>query len=256
MKTNIFQSTLSVISIFLISASAFAQSETTAIQSLESQGVEIVHEFDAPMNLKGYIGNTGDDLITFYSTEDEKNVIVGTMLNEKGENISERIIQSQVIGPKMKQEWSRVENSSWVQDGYAGEQPVLYTFTDPNCPYCALFRDQINPLIESNEIQLRHIMVGILAQDSIDKAAMILESDNPDDLLHSQQDRIREGGISVDPVLVSKGTSSVKENNNLMRDLGFGGTPTTVFKDANGDIQIIQGAIGKDHLDKLIKESF
>lgn len=256
MRKSLYQIAFPVISALFIHAPAFAQSSQTAIDVLKDQGVEVVHEFDAPMNLKGYIGDTGAEHITFYSTGDDKHLIFGTMINDKGENISERMVHSKVIAPKLEAAWERIENSYWVQDGYAGEQPVLYTFTDPNCPYCALFREQMNPWVESNDIQLRHIMVGIIAEDSMEKSAVILKSVNPGELLLRQQKTLREGGIIVDETLVSEGYADVKENNRLMDDLGFGGTPITVYKDSNGNIQIIQGVLGQAQIDTLIKEGF
>lgn len=256
MNKSIFKVAFPVISTLILQSTAFAQITPNAIQSLESRGVEIVHEFDAPMDLKGYVGNTGNEMITFYTTGDAKTLIVGTMIDENGQNISDLVIQNEVLAPRLEAAWPRIENSHLVQDGFAGDQPVLYTFTDPNCAYCALFGDQMKSLVDSNEIQFRHIMVGIVAPDSLDKAAMILQSDNAEELLHRQQNTLRQGGISVNDRMAKKGTPAVKENNKLMSDLGFYGTPTTIFKDANGKIRIIRGAAGKAQVEALLEESF
>lgn len=256
MKKTFFGLSFSIVSALMTASPAYAEATKTAVQALEEQGIEVVREFDTPMNLKGYVGNAGGQYLTFYATEDESHLIIGTMINANAENLSDQIVQNEVIGPKLKESWPQVENSQWVQDGLAESPKVMYTFTDPNCPYCVMFREKINPWIESNAIQLRHIMVGVITEDSIDKSAMILASDDSEELLHRQQSTMREGGISVDDQLVSEKYAAVKENNKLMSDLGFSGTPTTVFKDHNGDIRVIRGVINEAQIEAILSGDF
>lgn len=240
----------------LFPANSQANDQDSAIKELERQGVNVVYEFEAPMGLRGFVGEADGQNLTFYASEDGKNLIIGTMIDGQGNDLSERVIHNQVIKPKLEREWGRLENSRWVQDGSQDAELVLYTFTDPNCPYCAHFRKQINPWIESKTIQLRHVMVGMLAEDSVDKSAMILASDNPGDLLHEQQKTMRQGGIETDGTLVSRGYLDVRDNTNLMGDLGFGGTPMTLYRDHNGDIQVIRGILSANQLKKLKSEGF
>lgn len=241
---------------FALPSLSFAQKAPSVLDSITAQGVEIVHTFDAPMGLKGYVGDTGGENVTFYVSPDESHLILGTMVDANGRNLSNQIIQEQVVIPKIKQYWEAIEDSAWVQDGSTDAPLVLYTFTDPNCPYCALFREQVDPWVQSEDIQLRHIMVGVIRESSLDKSAMILVSDKGAELLHEQQKNLRSGGIAVDPEVVSNGSMKVWENNNLMGDLGFAGTPVTVFKDESGQIQVIQGILDEARLEALKKGGF
>lgn len=240
----------------LFPASSQADGKGTAIEELESQGVSLIHQFETPMGLKGYIGKAQGQTLTFYASPDDQYLILGTLMDRFGNNLSEKIVLDEIVRPRLEDYWTGIEDAQWVQDGSPDADLIFYTFTDPNCPYCAHFRQQIHPWIESKEIQLRHIMVGMLAEDSIEKSAMILESANPGELLERQQKTMRQGGIETDPTLVSKGYVTVKEHNNLMGDLGFDGTPVTVYRDRSGQLQMIRGILDAGTLEKLRRGDF
>ncbi|MCA1770652.1 MAG: thiol:disulfide interchange protein DsbG, partial [Halomonas sp.] len=84
------------------------------------------------------------------------------------------------------------------------------------------------PWVEAGEVQLRHIMVGILAANSPAKAATLLAADDPAAALHAHSD----GGEEVAP---SAQTREIEEqvyaNNQLFEDLGMIATPSTLFRD-------------------------
>lgn len=138
--------------------------------------------------------------------------------------------------------WQTLEDSHWVQDGADDADTVVYTFTDPNCPYCDKFRDSAAPWIEAGEVQLRHIMVGILRQSSVPKAATILGSSNPSEALSRHQSAYESGGIKPDDELDKTARRQVAENTRLMQQLGARATPTTVYRDSDGEIAAKQGA--------------
>lgn len=138
--------------------------------------------------------------------------------------------------------WQALEDSNWVQDGADDAERIIYTFTDPNCPYCDQFRDQATPWIEAGRVQLRHIMVGIIKQSSTPKSATILGSENPEAKLAQNRQAYESGGIEPDEAIVKKGEGQVRENNFLMRDLGARATPTTIYWDDNDELAAKQGA--------------
>ncbi|PCM46204.1 thiol:disulfide interchange protein DsbG [Marinobacter sp. ANT_B65] len=213
-----------------------------AIQNLIDRGVSVSGSFEAPGDMTGYVGNMQGRPIAFYLTSDEQHVIVGTMLTASGENLTESKIQELVTGPQNEKAWSLLKDADWVGDGNADAPVIVYTFTDPNCPFCHRFRQAAEPWIEAGKVQLRHVMVGILRQDSLPKAATILGSDNPSEALKENQQKHGSGGIEVDRNIVSKNAEKVQKNNQLMSSLGLSATPSTYYTDNNGDIQMKQGA--------------
>jgi len=226
-----------------------------AVQALIERGVDVVERFDAPGGMTGYVGTMRGRAVSFYLTSDKKHVVFGPMLSETGENLSESKIQQLVTGPQNEEAWSKLEDSEWVRDGEENAPVVIYTFTDPNCPYCHRFRQAAQPWIEAGRVQLRHVMVGILKQDSLPKAATILGSDDPESALHENQRNYENGGISVDRKIVSANHKRVSANNSLMSSLGLDATPSTYYKSDDGTIGVKQGVPRPEELPAMMGSS-
>lgn len=139
------------------------------VQQLVDQGIEIADSFAAPGGMTGYVGEVQGQPVAFYLTPDEEHVVVGPMLSASGENLTEPKIQQLVVGPKNAKAWQALEAANWVRDGSADAPVVIYTFTDPNCPYCHRFQRESQPWVAAGKVQLRHVVVGILRQDSLPK---------------------------------------------------------------------------------------
>lgn len=236
------KTTLTTIGLATLSISAWAKEPyPKAVQQFIERGVEIVETYDAPGGLTGYIGKIENQPVAFYLTSDKKHLVLGGMIDENGNDLTEVKIEELVVGPANQAAWEKLENSDWTLDGDASAPTVVYTFTDPNCPYCHRLRQQAMPWIKAGKVQLRHIMVGILRADSLPKAAMIVTSDDPAAALQFNQDNYRQGGIKIDDKLVQKGTAQIHANNDLMTSLGMYATPSTYYKDDNGVVKSVQG---------------
>lgn len=232
---------MALLALSLLARPAWSESYPKAVQLLIDRGVEIAGSFEAPGGMTGYVADMQGQPVAFYLTPDGKHVVIGPMLTEDGENLTDPKIQELVQGPKNKEAWKQVENSHWVRDGDKDAPVILYTFTDPNCPFCHRFRQAAAPWIEAGRVQLRHVLVGILKQDSLPKAATILGSEDPQEALHENQQRYNDGGITVDRQIVSAHHEQITTNNRLMGELGLSATPSTFYRDNDGKIQMKQG---------------
>lgn len=207
------------------------------LKLLTQQGGEIVEQFDAPAGMQGYIAEFKGQVMTLYVSSDNKYLFTGAMLDAQGNNIGEEAVQAYISGPKSIKDWQQLESSHWILDGSATAQRIIYTFTDPNCPYCKKFWQSARPWVESGQVQIRHILVGILRADSLGKAATILSADNPAELLGKH-----EGGNLL-PELVALQEPSPEVRNKLMENhqsmmrLGVSATPATFYRDAAGAVQ-------------------
>src|ERR1700754_2175348 len=74
---------------------------------------------------------------------------------------------------------TQLEHAHWVLDGSAKAPRTVYVFTDPNCPYCNKFWGDARPWVDSGKVQLRHIMVAVIAPTSAGKAATPLTDRDP-----------------------------------------------------------------------------
>lgn len=211
---------------------AQADSLPAPIQALADQGLEIHGEFDAPGGMRGFGASRQGQEVTIYLTPDGEHAITGSLTDQDGDNqLEEAALDKHVRAPLEAQTWQLLEDSYWIQDGQRDAPRVVYTFTDPNCPYCQAFWEAARPWVEAGEVQLRHIVVGILDADSPAKAASLLAADDPAAALarHKQGDRI---SASAQPREIEE---QVYSNNQLFDGLGLYATPTSAFKRQTDD---------------------
>lgn len=144
--------------------------------------------------------------------------------------------------------WQAMEGAHWIQDGDSDAGRVIYTFTDPNCPFCNRFWQAARPWVEAGEVQVRHILVGILRDDSSAKAAFLLEAEDPQQALH---DHSSDHSVARARSETGEARKMVFENNHLFRNLGLSATPTTFYRDGNQLIPV-QGAPHGARLEALM----
>ncbi len=242
----------SLVATAVMTANVQAQEYPPAVQAVEKKGMTVIESFEAPGGMTGYVGKMRGQSLTLYLLPDGDHVIVGTLLDRDGENLSKASIDDLITGPKFAEAWPDLENSHWVRDGAEDADTIIYTFTDPNCPYCHQFRQEAAPWIDAGKVQLRHIMVGILKEDSLTKAATILGSDDPQAALNQHQNSFQQGGIEVDRQKVSTAHMDVKANNQLMQELGLRATPSTVYRNDEGKVRMVQGMPDPETLKRMM----
>lgn len=222
-----------------------------SITSLINQGLKFHGAFDVPGDIQGYALSYNSEPVAAYVPFTEDYAIVGKLIDPLGNDAMESKVQSIVLGPILEAAWSKFEDTRFVAEGNDNASHIVYTITDPNCPYCNALWKSSRPLIEQGELQLRHILVGVLSKDSIRKAAAILESDNPAQALEAHELNFRGGGI--EPVEPSKASWELLAHHaRIMREAGVTGTPTSYYRDEKGMVQRIGGAVSTSQLRKIL----
>ena len=235
-----------VFAIFVVRAQS--DDRPAPIQALEAQGVKIAGTFPSPGGVTGYAGMLGQQALAIYVTADGKQAIVGTMIDAQGKNLSKESLNKLLNKPMTEQTWQQLEQSHWIADGSDTAERVVYTFTDPNCPYCNKFWNDARPWITSGKVQLRHVIVGILTPTSAGKAAALLSAKDPKLALNEHEQEHAFGGIEpLDKISVTV-RQQLDANQQLMQQLGLSATPAILYKDANGNLQKMQGAPSAERL--------
>jgi len=227
-----------------LSLTATAEEWPAQIQQLEQQGLTIHGEFDVPGGLQGYAASTRGQTVAAYLTPDNAHAVIGTLIDAEGQDIAAEKVEQLVNGPRNAQLWQQMADHHWVRDGDAEAPRVVYTFSDPNCPFCRQFWADAQPWIESGDVQVRHLVVGMLKADSPEKAAAILAADEPDAAL---AEHYRNGSL---PTTDGNAQSSqwVSDNTQLMRSGQLHATPATFYQDEEGKVHRIMGAPTPDKL--------
>ncbi|EGN75368.1 protein-disulfide isomerase [Idiomarina sp. A28L] len=220
---------------------AKAEELPAPIQMLANQGLTIVDTFPAPGGLKGYAAEFQGQAIALYLTADGEHVIVGNLLNLEGRDIAADPLYQLVTGPAQEHAWQQMERATLLQDGDADAPRIIYTMTDPNCPYCHRFREAAEPWIAAGKVQLRHLMVGIIREESPAQAAAIMGSPDPAEALVNHINRRERGGIEAIPRFVRIGEPVIRANHRIMRELNLSSTPIVYYRDENNHVQVIRG---------------
>jgi thiol:disulfide interchange protein DsbG len=245
---SLFFSTIAL----LLAPLALAQTLPPAIQAVEARGAKIVGSFDAPGGLKGYAARYNGEGMALYLTPDGDHVLIGSLLDASGEDMTRAPLEKLVYEPLGKEMWQQLESSTWIQDGAADAPRIVYMFSDPNCPFCNMFWKQARPWVEAGEVQLRHVMVGMLRPDSAGKAAALLVAKDPQESLNAHE---AAGKVSkLEPIerISPKVTEQLEANLTLMGEMGASATPAIYYLDDEGRLQQQQGAPRPDSLSKIM----
>lgn len=241
-----------VIVIGFASYFAFAdQQEPEVIRYIKAQGVTIIDSFETPAGLTGYAASVEGQPLSIYLTEDKKYAVIGNLINAQGDDLGQEALYEMVSTPQNEKIWQQLEAAKWVLDGNKDAKRIIYTFTDPYCPYCQKLREIADPHIVKGDVQLRHIMVGILQENSIKKAAAILGADSPEQALKQHIQHDDDASANLSEAALINGSLLVEENNLLMEQLGLMATPTSVYKDEKGHVRLIEGMPMRDDITKL-----
>lgn len=222
-----------------------------ALQALETQGVTIVEELEATDDLRILAAAAGQQPLAIYVTAGG-NVIVGTRFDARGRPMDEDRLQQLVELPMAQQAWSQLNDSSWVLDGDIEAPRIVYTFSDPNCPYCNQFWKAARPWIDAGAVQLRHVMVGMLKADSATKAAAILDAPDSSAALRENEQNFARGGITPKRSIPNSTRRTLEDHRMLMMTLGFRGTPGIVALDDDGLLQTVNGMPQSGALEALL----
>jgi thiol:disulfide interchange protein DsbG len=229
-----------------------AEELPAAIRKIEAKGAKIIGSFDAPDGLRGYAAQFQNRGIALYLTPDGKHVVVGNLYDAEGKDLTQAPLQKLVYAPMAKEVWGKMEGSNWIGDGNKDAPRVVYLFSDPNCPYCNMFWEQARPWVKSGKVQLRHIMVGIIREDSPGKSAALLASKDPQKALAEHEKAGKDSALK--PLTSVPAAIQVKlaANMKLMEDLELAATPAIFYMDDKGELQQQQGAPSPDKLSKIL----
>jgi thiol:disulfide interchange protein DsbG len=229
-----------------------AEELPAAIQKIEAKGAKIVGTFEAPNGLRGYAAQYQNRGMALYLTPDGQHVLLGNLYDADGKDLSAEPLQKLVYAPMAKAIWAKMEASNWIADGNKDAPRTVYLFSDPNCPYCNMFWEQARPWVKAGKVQLRHIMVGIIREDSPGKSAALLAAKEPEKALADHEKAGKGSPLKplkeIPPAIQAK----LDANQALMDELELSATPAIFYLDDKGELQQQQGAPSPDKLVKIL----
>ena len=223
-----------------------------ALRKIEAKGAKIIGSFDAPDGLRGYAAQYQNRGMALYLTPDGKHVLLGNLYDADGKDLSAEPLQKLVYAPMAKEVWAKMDASHWIADGDKNAPRVVYLFSDPNCPYCTMFWEQARPWVKAGKVQLRHIMVGIIREDSPGKSAALLASKDPAKALDEHEKAGKKSTLKALKSIPADVQAKLDDNMRLMDELELSATPAIFYMDDKGELQQQQGAPSPDKLAKIL----
>ena len=224
---------------------AHAATETLppAVQLAVSGGMRFEKSFAAPGKMTGWVLSQGvDNNLIVYTTANGEAAIAGTMLDDKGQNLTKEHLAKHAPKPDFEKMWGELDKSSWVAEGAKGKdiKSTIYVFKDPNCSYCHLAWKALQPYTKVG-LSIRWIPVAFLASDSTAKAAVLLTAADPEAAILEQQTNWGKKTANL-PAVTPAIKAKVDANNKLMQSWGFKGTPALFYKDSTtGKVKAVNG---------------
>jgi thiol:disulfide interchange protein DsbG len=164
--------------------------------------------------------------------------------------------------------WEQLEHTRWIADGRADAPRKVYVFLDANCKYCTKFWSDARPWVNAGKVQLRHIMVGVIAPSSTGKAATLLADPDPAGRLAAFEQahafgvvRMMAGGphqsledpnlVPLEPVPAAL-AGTLAANEDLMHSLHLQGTPGIVFRSQDGRHVVAKPGLTPEELPQVL----
>lgn len=224
-----------------VAALAAGDEPPAPIRALERHGATILGPIEAPEGMRGYAARIDGRGLAAYVLPDGRHAIIGTLINERAEDLTEAPLNEQLQRPLPPELWDQLSETTFIQDGRPEAERVVYVFTDPECPFCNMFWHSARPWVLDGRVQLRHIMVGVLGEDSPGKAAALLAAEHPEEALKKHSERGRNSDLAPLAPLPEALRRQLARNAALMAGLGSMSTPTLLYRDEAGQVRMKLG---------------
>lgn len=227
--------------ILLASSTAFASAATDLKTQITQEGFQFVKQIPAPSGMTGWVGHSNQHPGTVFISNDQKYYIQGDLYNAKGENLSIEAMNQHAKQAVLDDVWKTLEKATWIQDGQKTAPRIVYVFSDPNCPYCYQLWREARPWVQSGKVQLRHIQVGVIREESRAQIATLLKSKDPAAVFAKMNADKAKNRLKPASSIPKEIAEKIDFNEGLMEKYGFFSTPSMVWRDSKGEFKSAQG---------------
>lgn len=206
--------------------------------------------FQGPDGLEGIVVALKSKKSThsiIWATPNAKALLIGNLVDAKGQNLNEQAEVAQGLRLDPADALHIAAQTASMSTVTPGSGPILTFFIDPNCIFCNRLYRLIMPDVQAGRLRVRFVLVGIVKQDSPQRAESILSSSNRlQAIAHDEMDfdvALEEGGYPITDQPTSKAVAASAANDALMSRMGAVGTPTLLYcsKAADGRVEMLKG---------------
>ena len=236
MKTWLF-----LIACVICTTSAQAQEYPAPIQALVARGITIMGTMQAPKGFKGYVGEFSGQLTPVYLLPDGQTVTIGVLYDKHGRDLTNAAFRAATLSKLDPALWKQLGKATWIAEGSTKPKRIVYIFTDTDCPYCHKLWVETQPYLKQGDVQIRNIIVAVIAPTSLGRGAAVLTAKDPAEAM--RRNELAFGHSPIEPLATvdPKIRARIEANEALMNRVNAFATPATVYRDAHGQIHMLLG---------------
>lgn len=232
---------LLLIACVICTTGAHAQDYPAPIQALVARGITIKGTMQAPKGFKGYVGEFSGQLTPVYLLPDGQHVTIGVLYDEHGKDLTNAAFSAATLSKLDPALWQQLGQSTWIAEGSTKPKRIVYIFTDTDCPYCHVLWLATQPYLKQGDLQIRNIIVAVIAPTSLGRGAAVLTASDPAKAM--RRNELAFGHSPIEPLAAvdPKVRAQIEANEDLMKRVDAFATPATVYRDGHGQIHMLLG---------------
>lgn len=256
--------TATALSMALISQATAQDQADNGVQDLPEEWQAFVEKEQLPVhkafavsdNISGLLLNWEGETEMLYLVHNENLVLAGRLLTREGKQLTEEHETAHFWQNELNQVIDELDQneSLWLAEGNP-DAPYIYIFDDLNCPYCNQQYESLKDLVDAGELQVRHVLVGILQDDSKVLAAKVLNAENPASLFVQYQEAFGTAGAKGLIYETVSGVTSdprVDQAQRLMDQAGISGTPGIIVPMEASPHSRYTGVMSAGHISEIL----
>ena len=235
--------------------SAKAQEYPGPIKALVARGITVMGTMQAPPGFKGYVGEFDGQLTPVYLLPDGQTVTIGVLYDKHGRDLTNAAFRAATLSKLDPALWQQLEQATWIAEGSTKPKRIVYIFTDTDCPYCHKLWLATQPYLKGGDVQVRNIIVAVIAPTSLGRGAAVLTARDPAEAMRRNELEFGNSPIiplaTVDP----KVRARIEANETLMNRVNAFATPATVYRDTHGQIHMLLGLPDTETMQAIFSNS-
>lgn len=225
----------------LLASQAAARDLPAPIRALTAKGITIVGPLPAPPGFRGYIGKFSGQLTPVYLMPDGRHVTIGVIYDRHGRDLTHAAFRAALAPGPDPAVWPRLGRTHWIAEGAAHPRRIVYVFTDTECTYCHALWLAMQPYLRQGDVQVRHILVAVIAPLSRTRGAAVLAADDPAAAMRRHEQAFGHSPVKPLASVPEPIEAQFNVNLRLMNGLDAFATPTIVYRDASGRLHMSLG---------------
>ena len=155
---------------------------------------------------------------------------------------------------------------TFIQEGSHG--PIIYDFTDTNCPVCHLIYTTEARLISEGKLTVRYVPVAMIKPSSMPEAVAILQAKNPVEKLQDVEQRIGDSMKTGKPARLPRAivaiglasqetielTKKIETNDDFLQKIDVNELPDIIYMPKEGRLGLITGLISQKQFTTLLPQ--